>query len=69
MIVPLRRIDKAMVLALAQLLAEAQAGELECLAYVAGSRRSGHSADVFGPIEGKCATAAQDLLELIQQSK
>ena len=41
-------VNRALVLALAQLLSEAQAGELTALAYVACTRREGCSADAIG---------------------
>lgn len=70
MIVPIRRVNKALVLALAQLLSEAQAGELDCLAYVACNRRTGRSADAFGQVEPRCLEAAEALVDhLIQQSE
>lgn len=53
-VVRIKRIsNKALVLALAQLLQEAQSGELESFAYIARDRRGHCSADSIGPT-GHC---------------
>lgn len=57
--------NKALVLALAQLLQEAQSGELESFAYIARDRRGTCTADSIGPT-GHCPGMALALVARTQ---
>lgn len=70
MIVPFPKVrpraNATLVLTLAQLLKEAQAGELQAMAYVAKNVRDGCSADSIGSMH-TCISLVESLLDLISK--